>query len=295
MEKELREIFVQADIDWPSINFNRYASKKVVIKYGGSTVETEDGHKFLSDDLKFLRFLGIKPLIVHGGRPQIDAVLHQIGKKEVFEEGLRVTDLETIKIAKMVLSGGVNKDIVGYLCEAGINAVGLSGIDGNIALAKKYEKPVISDGHIIKTLDLGYVGEPDKLDSSLLNLLLEENYTPVLAPISRGENGAFYNVNADVFAGALAADLKAEFLLFLTDKPGVLDKAGSLIKQMSIQDAYSYIEDGTISGGMIPKVQTCICAIEKGVGAVAILNGQEPHAALLGLFRDSIVGTLITR
>jgi len=235
-------------------------------------------------------------VVVHGGGPQIGEMLKRLGIKSEFAAGLRVTDAATIEVVEMVLAGSINKQIVGFINEAGGKAVGLNGKDGNMVLARKASRTVVDPGsHIEKIVDLGFVGEPDKVDVSVLNQILGRELIPVLAPVAAAAGGGTYNVNADTFAGAIAGALKAKRLLLLTDVPGVLDKSKHLIKDMSVDDARRLIADGTIAGGMIPKVETCIYALEAGVEGVVILDGKVEHAVLLELLTDLGAGTLIHR
>jgi acetylglutamate kinase len=247
-------------------------------------------------DVVLLEQTAINPVVVHGGGPQIGAMLDKLGLKSVFKDGLRVTDAATVEIVEMVLAGSINKQIVGFINEAGGRAVGLSGKDGNMVLAKKMTRKVADPGsNIEKAIDLGFVGEPVKVDTMVLDQILGRELIPVLAPVAAGEKGGTFNVNADTFAGAVAGALKAKRLLLLTDVPGVLDKSKKLIKELSLKDARKLIADGTISGGMIPKVETCIEALDAGVEGVVILDGKVPHAVLLELLTDHGAGTLIHR
>jgi acetylglutamate kinase len=235
-------------------------------------------------------------VVVHGGGPQIGEMLNRLGIKSQFAAGLRVTDAATIEIVEMVLAGGINKQIVGFINEAGGKAVGLCGKDGGMVKARKISRGIVDPGSRIEQIvDLGYVGEPAQVDTTVLDQLLGRELIPVLAPVCAGETGGTYNVNADTFAGAIAGALKAKRLLLLTDVPGVLDKSKSLISQMSVADVRRLIADGTISGGMIPKVETCIYALEAGVEGVVILDGKVPHAVLLELLTDHGAGTLISK
>jgi acetylglutamate kinase len=223
-------------------------------------------------------------------------MLNRLGIKSQFAAGLRITDADTIEIVEMVLAGSINKQLVGFINEAGGKAVGLTGKDGNMVLARKVNRTVVDpDSNIEKIVDLGFVGEPEKVDTMVLTQILGRDLIPVLAPVATSAQGGTYNVNADTFAGAIAGALKAKRLLLLTDVPGVLDKSKSLIKQLSADDARALIADGTISGGMIPKVETCIYALEAGVEGVVILDGKVPHAVLLELLTDHGAGTLMTR
>jgi acetylglutamate kinase len=236
----------------------------------------------------------INPVVVHGGGPQIEAMLKQVGVEPHYAAGLRITDAKTLEIVEMVLAGSINKQMVGYINDAGGKAIGLCGKDGNMVVARKLTRTVIDpDSAIEKVVDLGFVGEPDKVDTTVLDTILGRNLIPVLAPVAAAAHGGTFNVNADTFAGAIAGALKAKRLLLLTDVPGVLDKSNSLIKKLSVDDARRLIADGTISGGMIPKVETCIEALDRGVEGVVILNGKVPHAVLLELFTELGAGTLI--
>jgi acetylglutamate kinase len=233
---------------------------------------------------------------VHGGGPQIGDMLKRLGIKSEFAAGLRITDAATIEIVEMVLAGSINKQIVGFINEAGGKAIGLCGKDGNMVSARRITRTIADPGsHIEKVVDLGFVGEPETVDTTVLTQILGRELIPVLAPLATSKDGTTYNVNADTFAGAIAGALKAKRLLLLTDVPGVLDKSKTLIKQLSADDARRLIADGTISGGMIPKVETCIYALEAGVEGVVILDGQVPHAVLLELLTDHGAGTLMHR
>jgi acetylglutamate kinase len=235
-------------------------------------------------------------VVVHGGGPQIGDMLKRLGIKSEFAAGLRITDAATIEVVEMVLAGSINKNLVGYINEAGGKAVGLCGKDGNMVLARKVTRTMVDPGsNIEKVVDLGFVGEPSKVDVTVLNQILGRELIPVLAPVATSAEGGTFNVNADTFAGAIAGALKAKRLLLLTDVPGVLDKSKSLIKELSVDDARRLIADGTISGGMIPKVETCIYALEAGVEGVVILDGKVEHAVLLELLTDLGAGTLIHR
>jgi acetylglutamate kinase len=250
--------------------------------------------KAFARDIALLKQSGINPIVVHGGGPQIQAMLTKLGIESRFEGGLRVTDEKTVEVVEMVLAGSINKEIVALINAEGEWAIGLCGKDGNMVFAQKAHKTVIDpDSNIEKVLDLGFVGEPAEVDRTLLDLLARSEMIPVIAPVAPGRDGHTYNINADTFAGAIAGALAATRLLFLTDVPGVLDKDKKLIKELSVADAQALIKDGTISGGMIPKVETCIEAIRRGVEGVVILNGKTPHSVLLELFTEHGAGTLI--
>ncbi|HEY1543431.1 MAG TPA: acetylglutamate kinase [Xanthobacteraceae bacterium] len=277
-------------------HMQQYDEEIVVVKYGGHAMGEEASARSFARDIVLLEQTAVNPVVVHGGGPQIGEMLKRLGIKSEFAAGLRVTDAATIEIVEMVLAGSINKQIVGYINEAGGKAVGLCGKDGNMVLASKISRTVIDpDSQIEKVIDLGFVGEPKKVDVTVLNQILGRELIPVLAPVATSAEGGTYNVNADTFAGAIAGALKAKRLLLLTDVPGVLDKSKSLIKELSIDDVRRLIADGTISGGMIPKVETCIYALEAGVEGVVILDGKVEHAVLLELLTDLGAGTLIHR
>ncbi|WP_295949992.1 acetylglutamate kinase [uncultured Bartonella sp.] len=272
----------------------KYENKTVVVKYGGHAMgDPELGHAF-ARDIALLKQSGINPIVVHGGGPQIAKLLAKMGIESKFEGGLRVTDSKTVEVVEMVLAGSINKEIVAMINAEGEWAIGLCGKDGNMVFAEKARKTVIDpDSNIERILDLGYVGEPVEVDRTLLDLLARSEMIPVIAPVAPGRDGNTYNINADVFAGAIAGALKAKRLLFLTDVPGVLDKAGKLYKELTVKQCEELMRDGTISGGMIPKVETCIQAINRGVEGVVILNGKTAHSVLLELFTERGAGTLI--
>jgi acetylglutamate kinase len=277
-------------------HMQRYDEEIIVVKYGGHAMGDEDKARSFARDIVLLEQAAINPVVVHGGGPQIAAMLKKLGIKSEFAAGLRVTDAATIDIVEMVLAGSINKEIVGYINDAGGKAVGLCGKDGNMVQAKKVTRTVVDpDSNIEKIVDLGFVGEPDKVDLFVLNALLGKEMIPVLAPVATSAEGGTFNVNADTFAGAIAGALKAKRLLLLTDVAGVLDKSKSLITELSVTDARRLIADGTISGGMIPKVETCIYALDQGVEGVVIMDGKVPHAVLLELLTDGGAGTLMHR
>ncbi|SFI64077.1 N-acetylglutamate kinase [Phyllobacterium sp. CL33Tsu] len=272
----------------------RYENKTVVVKYGGHAMGDAALGKAFARDIALLKQSGINPIVVHGGGPQIASMLARMGIESKFEGGLRVTDEKTLEIVEMVLAGSINKEIVALINAEGEWAIGLCGKDGNMVFAEKAKKTVIDpDSNIEKIVDLGFVGEPVEIDRTLLDLLARSEMIPVIAPVAPGRDGHTYNINADTFAGAIAGALKASRLLFLTDVPGVLDANKELIKELSVGQARALIKDGTISGGMIPKVETCIDAITRGVEGVVILNGKTPHSVLLELFTERGAGTLI--
>jgi acetylglutamate kinase len=277
-------------------HMQRYDEETVVVKYGGHAMGEEETARNFARDIVLMEQTAINPVVVHGGGPQIGEMLKRLGIKSEFAAGLRVTDAATIEIVEMVLAGSINKQIVGFINEAGGKAVGLCGKDGNMVLARKISRTVADpESNLEQVIDLGFVGEPEKVDTMVLTQILGRDLIPVLAPLATSKEGVTYNVNADTFAGAIAGALKAKRLLLLTDVPGVLDKSKELIKELTADDARRLIADGTISGGMIPKVETCLYALEAGVEGVAILDGRVPHAVLLELLTDHGAGTLMMR
>jgi acetylglutamate kinase len=274
----------------------RYDQAIVVVKYGGHAMGNESVAREFARDIVMIEQAGMKPIVVHGGGPQIEAMLKKAGVESHYAAGLRITDAKTLEIVEMVLAGSINKQIVGYVSAAGGKAIGLCGKDGNMVIARKISRSVVDpDSHIEKVVDLGFVGEPDQVNRGVLDAVLGAELIPVLAPVAAAANGGTFNVNADTFAGAIAGALKAKRFLLLTDVPGVLDKSKSLIKELSVDDARRLIADGTIAGGMIPKVETCIYALDRGVEGVVIMDGKVPHAVLVELFTDQGAGTLIHR
>ena len=270
----------------------RYDDAVVVVKYGGHAMGDETTGRNFARDMVLLEQSGVNPVVVHGGGPQIGAMLKKLGIESRFSGGLRVTDKATMEIVEMVLAGAINKELVGAINAQGGRAIGLCGKDGKLVTAKKIQRAE-QDGR--PAVDYGFVGEPEKVDATVLEQVLGRELIPVLAPVALGAEGETYNVNADTFAGAIAGAVDAKRLLLLTDVPGVLDKDKQLIKRLKIGEIPALIADGTITGGMIPKVETCIYAIEQGVEGVVILDGKIPHAVLIELFTDHGAGTLITR
>jgi len=289
--------FQQAQILAEALPYmQRYDEATVVVKYGGHAMGAEQLAREFARDIVLLEQIAINPVVVHGGGPQIEAMLKRVGVKSQFAGGLRITDEETLEVVEMVLAGSINKQMVGYINEAGGKAIGLCGKDGNMVVARKLTRTVVDpDSHIEKIVDLGFVGEPEKVDTTVLDQVLGRKLIPVLAPVAAAADGGTFNVNADTFAGAIAGALKAKRLLLLTDVAGVFDKSKKLIKELTADEARRLIADGTISGGMIPKVETCIDALERGVEAVVILDGKVPHAVLLELFTELGAGTLFRR
>ncbi|QCK85416.1 acetylglutamate kinase [Phreatobacter aquaticus] len=272
----------------------KYDDEIVVVKYGGHAMGDESGARSFARDIVMLEQSGINPVVVHGGGPQIGQMLAKLGIKSEFVDGLRVTDKPTVEIVEMILAGSINKQIVGFINAAGGKAIGLCGKDGDMVKAVKVSRTTRDpDSNIEREVDLGFVGEPDKVDTKVLDTVLGKDLIPVLAPVATSTAGDTYNVNADTFAGAIAGALGAKRLLLLTDVPGVLDKNKQLIKSLSIEDCRRLIADGTATGGMIPKIETCIYAIERGVEGVVILDGKTPHAVLVELLTDGGAGTLI--
>ena len=272
----------------------RYDDAIVVVKYGGHAMGDEAVARDFARDMVLLEQSGVNPVVVHGGGPQIGAMLKKLGIASHFSGGLRVTDKATVEIVEMVLCGSINKQIVGFINAEGGRAIGLCGKDGNMVTAVKFERHG-GGSPDEPEVDLGFVGEPSKIDTTVLDQTLGRELIPVLAPVAQGADGETYNVNADTFAGAIAGALGAKRLLFLTDVPGVLDRDKRLIKELRVDEIRGLIADGTITGGMIPKVETCIYALEQGVEGVVILDGKIPHAVLVELLTDHGAGTLITR
>jgi acetylglutamate kinase len=272
----------------------RYAGKTFVVKYGGHAMGSPDLAKSFADDVVLLKAVGINPVVVHGGGPQIGSMLKRLGVESRFVDGLRVTDAETAHIAEMVLAGSINKEIVGWIGQAGGKAVGLSGKDARLVVAEKVGRaePDRLQG-IERHVDLGFVGEPARVDRTILDTLSASGFIPVVAPIAIGEDGHTYNINADTMAGAIAGALKAARFFLLTDVAGVLDADRRLIAELTPATVAKLREDGTISGGMIPKVETCVRAVEAGVDAAVILDGRTRHALLLEIFTRAGVGTLV--
>lgn len=277
-----------------------YDRETVVIKYGGHAMGEEDVAKLFAADAVLLKLLGLHPVVVHGGGPQISRMLEKAGVKSTFVDGLRVTDAPTMEVAEMVLSGAINKEIASWITQAGATAdvrgVGLSGKDARLIMVEKATRTRRDpDSAIEEVVDLGFVGEPTKVDPKLIVDLINspDDYIPVVAPIGVSAEGLTYNINADTVAGALAGALKAKRMLLLTDVAGVLDKDGELIRQLTVAEARAAIESGVATGGMIPKLETAIAAVESGVGAVVILDGRRPHAMLVELFTEHGAGTMV--
>ena len=272
----------------------RYDDRIIVVKYGGHAMGEEETALRFGRDVAFLEQVGVSPVVVHGGGPQINAMLKRLNVQSTFVQGLRVTDAEMLDVVEMVLAGPVNKQVAEAITRAGAIAVGISGKDGGLIRARKLTRTVRDpDSRIEQVLDLGFVGEPESVDTRVLRLLIGADIVPVVAPVGVGADGQTYNINADTVAGAIAGALGAERLLMMTDVPGVLDRDGKLVPEMTVAEVQAGIEAGWISGGMIPKVETCIYAIERGVKGAVILDGRVPHAVLLELFTNRGLGTLI--
>ncbi len=289
------EWLAKADILTEALPYMRkHAGKVIVVKYGGHAM----GDSALSDafarDVVLLKQVGLNPVVVHGGGPQIGSMLKRLSIESEFVDGLRVTDEATVEIVEMVLSGRINKGIVAAITAAGGRAVGLSGKDGGLIEARKLTRVKRDpDSNIERILDLGFVGEPTRVNPQVLEIFAQSDFIPVIAPIGLGADGETFNINADTVAGAVAVAAKASRLLLLTDVEGVLDKDGALIKEMTVAEARARMADGTLTGGMIPKVETCIQAIEEGVGAAVIVDGRALHATLLEIFTAHGSGTMI--
>ena len=274
----------------------RYAGATVVVKYGGHAMGEEHLAKQFGNDIALLKQVGINPVVVHGGGPQINAMLKRLAIQSTFIDGLRVTDAAMVEVVEMVLAGTVNKYVAGLITNAGALAVGVSGKDGGMIRARKLARTKIDpDSHIERALDLGFVGEPTAVDVRVIHALTGGGLVPVIAPVGVGPDGQTYNINADAVAAAVAGALNATRLLMLTDVSGVLDKEKKLIQSLTLSDVEARIADGTITGGMIPKVENCVEAVRHGVKGAVILDGRVPHACLLELFTEAGPGTLIKR
>ena len=272
----------------------RYAGKTFVVKYGGHAMGDAALARNFAQDIVLLKAVGINPVVVHGGGPQIGAMLARVGVESEFVDGLRVTTKETAEIAEMVLSGAINKELVSWIGQAGGSAIGISGKDGGFVKATKLRRTERDpDSNIERIIDLGYVGEPKKVDRSVVDKISAAGMIPVIAPIGVGDDGATYNINADTMAGAVASALRAARLFLLTDVPGVLDKQGELLTDLDPTKIQALVDEGTISGGMIPKLETCVKAVQDGVDAAVVLDGRIPHAMLLEIFTSKGAGTLV--
>lgn len=274
----------------------RFAGKTMVVKYGGHAMGNESLAELFARDIVLLKQVGINPVVVHGGGPQIGNMLNRLAIKSEFIDGLRVTDRETVEVVEMVLSGSINKQIVAAINNVGGRAVGISGKDGHLLTARKLKRTTRDpDSNIERVLDLGFVGEPYQVNPAIIDSLVQADIIPVIAPVGADRQGETYNINADTAAGAIASALGATRFFLLTDVAGVLDKEKNLIPRMTLQQAHTCIADGTAQGGMIPKIETCIEAVEDGVDAAVVLDGRVPHALLLEIFTEGGAGTMITR
>jgi acetylglutamate kinase len=274
--------------------FQRYAGRTFVVKYGGHAMGDPAAARDFAEDIVLLKAVGINPVVVHGGGPQIGEMLTRLGVESTFVDGLRVTDAATAKIAEMVLSGGINKELVSWIAAAGGKAIGISGKDGGLVTARKVSRTTRDpDSAIERVVDLGFVGEPAVVDTAVIDTAVAAGLIPVIAPIAPGEDGATYNINADTMAGAIAAALGAARLFLLTDVAGVLDAAGELLTDLTPADIATLREAGVIRGGMVPKLETCVAAVEAGCEAAVVLDGRVGHAMLLEFFTARGAGTLV--
>lgn len=271
----------------------RYDEQTVVIKFGGNAMGDQALFDAFAKDIVYLKLSGINPVVVHGGGPQIGEMLKKLQIKSEFVQGLRVTDKPTVEIVEMVLAGAINKEIVSAINRQGGKAVGISGKDANLMRAKRITHLPDPESNLMKAVDIGYVGDPEEVNPYIVEMLSKSDLIPVIAPIAHGRDGQTLNVNADTFASALAAKLKAMRLLLLTDVAGVLDKDKNLIPHLTVPEARRLIREGVITGGMIPKIEGCIEVVEAGVEGVAIIDGRVPHCVLLELFTEHGVGTLV--
>lgn len=275
-------------------NMLRYDEETVVIKFGGHAMGDEDLAKAFAQDVVYLKQSGVNPIVVHGGGPQIAAMLKKLQIKSEFVQGLRVTDKPTVEVVEMVLAGAINKEIVSAINSQGGKAVGICGKDANLMIARRVTELPDPESNLMKAVDIGYVGDPLEVNPHIVDVISKSDLIPVIAPIGVSREGDTLNINADTFASALAARMRAKRLLLLTDVEGVLDKSGELIGALDIETARALIRDGTITGGMIPKIEGCIEVVEAGVEAVVIINGKVPHSVLLELLTDHGAGTLVS-
>ncbi|MEZ5817661.1 MAG: acetylglutamate kinase [Hyphomicrobiaceae bacterium] len=271
----------------------RYDDEIVVVKFGGNAMVDQALADAFAKDIAYLKLSGVNPVVVHGGGPQIGSMLKRLDIKSEFVHGLRVTDQPTVEVVEMVLAGSINKGIVSAINRQGGKAVGLSGKDANLMIAKKITEMPDPETNEIKPVDIGFVGDPAKVNPEIIEVISRSDLIPVIAPVAVSADGETLNVNADTFASALAAALKAKRLLLLTDVPGVLDKDKKLIEDLTVDEARALIRNGTITGGMIPKVEGCIEVVDAGVDAVVIIDGRVPHCVLLELFTEHGVGTIV--
>ncbi len=275
----------------------QFYGKTIVIKYGGNAMINDDLKEKVMQDIALMKYVGIRPVIVHGGGPDITGFLKKVGKESDFVAGLRVTDEETIEIAEMVLDGKVNSEIVNLLNRRGVRAVGLSGKDAGLIKARK-KLATVYEGEDTKKVDIGYVGEVEQVDTGILEDLLQQGYVPIIAPIGVGDNGESYNINADYVAAEIAGALQAEKLLLLTDIEGIykdFNDKSSFISTLHLSEAKQYIKEGIIAGGMIPKVEACLTALEQGAGKTHIIDGRLAHSIILEIFTSRGIGTQVVR
>ena len=275
-------------------NMLRYDEETVVIKFGGHAMGDDELAKAFAQDVVYLKQSGVNPIVVHGGGPQIAAMLKKLEIKSEFVQGLRVTDKPTVEVVEMVLAGAINKEIVSAINSQGGKAVGICGKDANLMIARRVTELPDPESNLMKAVDIGYVGDPLEVNPHIVDVISKSDLIPVIAPIGISREGDTLNINADTFASALAARMRAKRLLLLTDVEGVLDKSGELIGALDIETARELIRDGTITGGMIPKIEGCIEVVEAGVEAVVIINGRVPHSVLLELLTDHGAGTLVS-
>jgi acetylglutamate kinase len=271
----------------------RYDEQTVVVKFGGHAMGDAALADAFAQDIVYLKQSGVNPIVVHGGGPQIAHMLKKLEIKSDFVNGLRVTDKPTVEVVEMVLAGKINKEIVSAINRQGGKAVGICGKDANLMIAKRITEMVDPDSNLMKAIDIGYVGDPIEVNPHIVDVISKSDLIPVIAPVGISREGETLNINADTFASALAARMKAKRLLLLTDVAGVLDKSKTLIADLTVDAARALIRDGTISGGMIPKVEGCIEVVEAGVEAVVIIDGRVPHCVLLELFTEHGVGTIV--
>jgi acetylglutamate kinase len=293
----MQEIINKAKVLMEALPYiRRFANKSIVIKYGGNAMVEERLKEGFAQDIILMKYIGLNPVVVHGGGPQIGQVLKAMGKESRFVQGMRVTDTETMDVVEMVLGGKVNKEIVGNINRHGGKAVGLTGKDGHLLVARKMEMTAVNPETLTpEIIDVGMVGEVESVNPAIITALEASNFIPVIAPIGVGLAGETYNINADLVAGRVAGALKAEKLILLTDVEGVKGKDGRLISTIDVARVPDLINDGTITGGMIPKVNCCVDAVEEGVAKTHIIDGRMEHACLLEIFTDKGIGTAIAR
>ncbi|PLX86296.1 MAG: acetylglutamate kinase [Desulfuromonas sp.] len=293
----MKELIEKANVLMEALPYiKRFSNKTIVIKYGGNAMVEERLKEGFAQDIILMKYIGLNPVVVHGGGPQIGRVLEAMGKETRFIQGMRVTDRETMDVVEMVLGGKVNKEIVGNINRHGGKAVGLSGKDGNLIQARKLAMTAVNPDTLTpEIIDIGMVGEVERVQPTIIEALEQSNFIPVIAPIGVGLEGETYNINADLVAGRVAGALRAEKLILLTDVEGVKDGNGRLISTIDVARVPDLINDGTISGGMIPKVNCCVDAVEEGVHKTHIIDGRMEHAVLLEIFTDKGIGTAIAR